>query len=174
MAFDAKALLPLPQHAVLHEAFIGKNLKDVLMPAAVLDKAVVQRNCLQMLKACEALQVGFRPHVKTHKVYFRTFFAVVQYPFCEGLGLLNPCPLLCKLNPASGFERSSSDSLGKQSRARCRLTSLLSCRIHQVMESGETSSRRQGEDDELMCCFGQFIYPVYASTCFWSSVQFLG
>ena len=72
---DAKTLLPLPTHAELHEAFIGKNLKDVPTPAAVLDKAVVQRNCLQMLRACEILELGFRPHVKTHKVYFRTFMA---------------------------------------------------------------------------------------------------
>lgn len=102
-ALEAKALLPLPQHAALREAFIGKNLQDVLTPAAVLDKAVVQRNCLQMLEACEALQVGFRPHVKTHKVYFRTFFAVIQYLFSEGLGLLNPCPLSCKFQSGKWF-----------------------------------------------------------------------
>ena len=72
---DAKALLPLPTQAALHEAFIGKNLKDVPTPAAVLDRAVVQRNCLQMLKACELLKLGFRPHVKTHKVYLRNFIA---------------------------------------------------------------------------------------------------
>ena len=70
MAFDANAhaLLPIPSQAILHEAFVGKRLENVPTPAAVLDKAVIQRNCLQMLKACEALQVGFRPHVKTHKV----------------------------------------------------------------------------------------------------------
>lgn len=68
MAFDAKAILPLPSHAALRQAFVGKSLKDVPTPAAVLDKAVVERNCLQMLKACEALHVDFRPHVKTHKV----------------------------------------------------------------------------------------------------------
>ena len=79
MAFDAKTLLPLPPHAALGEAFIGKNLKDVPTPAAVLDQAVVQRNCLQMLKACQALQVGFRPHVKTHKVYSRTFLPFYLY-----------------------------------------------------------------------------------------------
>lgn len=102
-AFEAKALLPLPQHAALREAFIGKNLQDVLTPAAVLDKAVVQRNCLQMLDACEALQVGFRPHVKTHKVYFCTVFAVIQYLYSEGLGLLNPCPLSCKFQSGKWF-----------------------------------------------------------------------
>ena len=73
---DAKTLLPLPTHVALHKAFIGKNLKDVPTPAAVLDKAVVQRNCLQMLRACEVLQLGFRPHVKTHKVYFLTFMVL--------------------------------------------------------------------------------------------------
>ena len=67
MAFDTKTLHPLPSHAALREAFVGKILKDVPTPAAVVDKCVVQRNCLQMLKACGALQVGFRPHVKTHK-----------------------------------------------------------------------------------------------------------
>lgn len=70
MAFDAEILLPLPSQAELRKVFVAKDLKDVPTPAAVLDKAVVQRNCLQMLKACEALQVGFRPHVKTHKVWF--------------------------------------------------------------------------------------------------------
>lgn len=68
MAFDARTFLPLPSQAELRAAFVGKNLRDVPTPAAVLDRAVVRRNCLQMLKACEALQVEFRPHVKTHKV----------------------------------------------------------------------------------------------------------
>lgn len=52
----------------LHEAFVGKNLHDISVPAAVVDRAVVRRNCLQMLQACDALDVDFRPHVKTHKV----------------------------------------------------------------------------------------------------------
>lgn len=85
MAFNAKALLPLPSHAALREAFVSKNLKDVPTPAAVLDKAVVQRNCLQMLKACEALQVEFRPHVKTHKVYFRTFLTFCPVSILWGI-----------------------------------------------------------------------------------------
>ena len=78
MAFNANSLLPLPSQAELRQAFIGKTLRNVPTPAAVLDRAVVQRNCLQMLKACEALQVGFRPHVKTHKVYLHAFLTL--YP----------------------------------------------------------------------------------------------
>ena len=78
MAVNAKSLLPLPSQADLRQVFIGKTLRNVPTPAAVLDKAVVQRNCLQMLKACEALQVEFRPHVKTHKVYLPAFLTL--YP----------------------------------------------------------------------------------------------
>ncbi|KAL8751845.1 MAG: hypothetical protein Q9199_006146 [Rusavskia elegans] len=51
----------------LHEAFVGKKLHDISVPAAVVDRAIVRRNCLQMLQACDALDVDFRPHVKTHK-----------------------------------------------------------------------------------------------------------
>ncbi|KAL8846563.1 MAG: hypothetical protein Q9221_008356 [Calogaya cf. arnoldii] len=50
-----------------HRAFVGKQLHDISVPAAVVDRAVVRRNCLQMLQACDALDVDFRPHVKTHK-----------------------------------------------------------------------------------------------------------
>ena len=63
-------LLIRPSKSRLEEAFVGKNLREVPTPAAVVDRTVVRRNCDQMLKACEALQVDFRPHVKTHKVHF--------------------------------------------------------------------------------------------------------
>ncbi|KAL8766427.1 MAG: hypothetical protein Q9209_006803 [Squamulea sp. 1 TL-2023] len=51
----------------LQEAFVGKQLQNVSVPAAIIDRAIVRRNCSQMLRACDALQVAFRPHVKTHK-----------------------------------------------------------------------------------------------------------
>ncbi|MCJ1395084.1 hypothetical protein MMC18_007965 [Xylographa bjoerkii] len=51
----------------LKAIFVGKELDQVPTPAAVVDRAVVRRNCLQMLEACDALGVSFRPHVKTHK-----------------------------------------------------------------------------------------------------------
>ncbi len=52
----------------LHQTFVGKQLQDVSVPAAVVDRAVVRRNCPQMLQACDALEVAFRPHVRTHEV----------------------------------------------------------------------------------------------------------
>ena len=68
MAAAPGALFPCPSKGELAKAFIGKRLGDVPTPAAVLDRAVVERNCRQMLEACQALDVDFRPHVKTHKV----------------------------------------------------------------------------------------------------------
>lgn len=61
-------LYPCPSVSLLRKAFVGKRLHDVPAPAAVLDKAIVERNCKQMLTACGALKVDFRPHTKTHKV----------------------------------------------------------------------------------------------------------
>ena len=65
---DYSALYPVPSKAQLQAQFVGRDLGDVPTPAAVLDRAIVQRNCIQMLEACKALGVRFRPHVKTHKV----------------------------------------------------------------------------------------------------------
>ncbi|KAL8715836.1 MAG: hypothetical protein Q9220_000503 [cf. Caloplaca sp. 1 TL-2023] len=45
----------------------GRRLQDVAMPAAIVDRAIAIRNCSQMLGACEALGIAFRPHIKTHK-----------------------------------------------------------------------------------------------------------
>ena len=53
---------------MLHEMFIGKQMKQIPAPAVVLDLAVVERNCTQMLETCKVLEVDFRPHMKTHKV----------------------------------------------------------------------------------------------------------
>ena len=65
---DHSALYPVPSKAQLQTQFVGKSLDDVPTPTAVLDRAIVKRNCVQMLEACKALGVQFRPHVKTHKV----------------------------------------------------------------------------------------------------------
>ena len=52
----------------LHTMFVGKELDQLPTPVAVIDTAVVRRNCRRMLEACGALGVSFRPHIKTHKV----------------------------------------------------------------------------------------------------------
>ena len=59
---------PVPSKTMLHEMFVGKQLEQMPTPAVVLDLAVVERNCTQMLETCKALEVDFRPHMKTHKV----------------------------------------------------------------------------------------------------------
>jgi D-serine deaminase-like pyridoxal phosphate-dependent protein len=55
-------------NAALKAQYIGQRIEDVQAPAAVIDLAVVKRNCALMLKAANALDVQFRAHVKTHKV----------------------------------------------------------------------------------------------------------
>lgn len=64
---------PLPTQSSLHLQYVGKHLKDIPTPAAVIDRAIVRRNCDAMLEVCKALRVSFRFHVKSHKVW--------QYPF---------------------------------------------------------------------------------------------
>jgi D-serine deaminase-like pyridoxal phosphate-dependent protein len=50
-----------------HE-YIGQNVEDVPKPAAILDVAEIRRHCSSMLEVVQRLGVGFRAHIKTHKV----------------------------------------------------------------------------------------------------------
>ena len=52
----------------LREQFVGKDIRDVPCPSAILDVAIIRRNCQRMLASCQDLDFGFRAHVKTHKV----------------------------------------------------------------------------------------------------------
>jgi D-serine deaminase-like pyridoxal phosphate-dependent protein len=53
---------------MLAEQFVGKHIHEIQTPAAILDVAVIKRNCTRMLETTRALGVQFRAHVKTHKV----------------------------------------------------------------------------------------------------------
>jgi D-serine deaminase-like pyridoxal phosphate-dependent protein len=52
----------------LFQRWIGKDIADVPKPAAVLDRAIIRWHCKRMKKTVQARGVGFRAHVKTHKV----------------------------------------------------------------------------------------------------------
>lgn len=52
----------------LVKAYVGKSITEIPTPAAVINVAAVRRNCQRMLEACTSLQLGWRAHVKTHKV----------------------------------------------------------------------------------------------------------
>lgn len=67
-SFSAPSFYLSPSKAALQLQYVGKNLNDVPTPAAVLDLAPIRRNCKAMLEATKALGLGFRAHVKTHKV----------------------------------------------------------------------------------------------------------
>ncbi|KAK1985442.1 putative serine dehydratase domain-containing protein [Colletotrichum cereale] len=51
----------------LRDFYVGRDVRSVPKPAAVLDMAKVRRHCQSMLDGVDALDVGFRAHVKTHK-----------------------------------------------------------------------------------------------------------
>lgn len=53
---------------LLQARFVGKSLHDVGTPAVVLDLAKIEANCNLMLEAVEKLGLGWRAHIKTHKV----------------------------------------------------------------------------------------------------------
>jgi len=59
---------PLSTKEELVKQFVGKSIKDVATPAAVLDLSKLRVNCNRMLEACESTSFGWRAHIKTHKV----------------------------------------------------------------------------------------------------------
>lgn len=61
-------LFPPSPKDELTRLFVGKSIRDVPTPAAVMDVAVARQNCDRMLVACKSLQLSWRAHVKTHKV----------------------------------------------------------------------------------------------------------
>ncbi|KAF2760800.1 hypothetical protein EJ05DRAFT_473407 [Pseudovirgaria hyperparasitica] len=58
---------PLIDAQPLKERFIGKTLSQIDPPAAILDLALIRKNCDAMLQSAAAIGVLFRAHVKTHK-----------------------------------------------------------------------------------------------------------
>lgn len=71
----APTLYPSLSEAALQLQFVGQKLDAAQTPAAVIDAAVVRRNCNLMLDAASQLNVGFRAHVKTHKVDHQRYVA---------------------------------------------------------------------------------------------------
>ncbi|CAM1504548.1 Fc.00g021390.m01.CDS01 [Cosmosporella sp. VM-42] len=57
---------PSPKDA-LRALYLGKSIREVPTPAAIINVAAVRRNCERMLSACESLGLEWRAHVKTHK-----------------------------------------------------------------------------------------------------------
>jgi D-serine ammonia-lyase len=64
---------PLPSKASLVQQFVGKTLKEIPLPAAVVDIAAVKRNCQRMSDAVKDLGFEFVPLVNVHKVRTKGF-----------------------------------------------------------------------------------------------------
>ncbi|KAH8603181.1 hypothetical protein B0O99DRAFT_605371 [Bisporella sp. PMI_857] len=58
---------PLPSKASLLQQFVGKTLYEIPLPAAVIDRAVVKRNCQRMSDALEDWDFDLVPAVNIHK-----------------------------------------------------------------------------------------------------------
>lgn len=52
----------------LKDFYVGQDVGGVPKPALVLDAAIIRRHCDAMLRTVRELDVGFRAHVKSHKV----------------------------------------------------------------------------------------------------------
>jgi D-serine ammonia-lyase len=59
---------PLPSKAALVQQFVGKTLKEIPLPAAIIDIAAVHRNCKRMDDAVKEMGFDFAPLVDVHKV----------------------------------------------------------------------------------------------------------
>lgn len=53
---------------LLRAQHVGRSLHQVATPSVVLDLAKVEANCNLMLDASQRLDLGWRAHIKTHKV----------------------------------------------------------------------------------------------------------
>lgn len=54
--------------STLKERLVGKTLHEVPTPSIVLDMAKLEVNCKRMMDAAEKNGIGWRAHIKTHKV----------------------------------------------------------------------------------------------------------
>lgn len=66
---DLTLQYPMASPRELKELFVGKKLTGLPTPIAVVDRHIAAANCKKMLDACRDLNVLFRPHIKTHKVF---------------------------------------------------------------------------------------------------------
>jgi D-serine deaminase-like pyridoxal phosphate-dependent protein len=67
---------PLPSKASLVQQFVGKTLKEIPLPAAVVDIAAVKRNCQRMSDVVKELGFDFVPLVNIHRVRMQLFYFI--------------------------------------------------------------------------------------------------
>lgn len=65
---SSSLLYPTPSEAGLASLYVGKDIAELDGPAAIVDRAIVRRNCDAMLDTVDRLDCFLRAHVKTHKV----------------------------------------------------------------------------------------------------------
>lgn len=63
--------------------FVGRSIKDVGTPVAVLDISKLENNCNRMLEACASLEFEWRAHIKTHKVLLNQLLCIFLPCVCS-------------------------------------------------------------------------------------------
>jgi D-serine ammonia-lyase len=86
MSVPHSSLYPTSPVGDIKSWALGKNLRDLPCPAAILDIAKVKANCKQMLDAVTHLGLSFRAHVKTHKTSELTQISVGKH--CKDVRLI--------------------------------------------------------------------------------------
>lgn len=61
----------------LKDRLVGKTLHEVPTPSIVLDVAKLELNCQRMRDAADKNGIGWRAHIKTHKVRGGAVVAIV-------------------------------------------------------------------------------------------------
>lgn len=59
-----------------HQSYIGQPVEALPTPALVISKPVLENNVKKLHDDVEQLGIGFRPHVKTLKVYYLQFLYI--------------------------------------------------------------------------------------------------
>lgn len=59
----------MASEAELQQFYLGQDIAIIPKPAAILDAAIIRRHCRDMLQTIQQLNVGFRAHIKSHKVH---------------------------------------------------------------------------------------------------------
>lgn len=54
--------------SALAAQYKGTKIQELSTPCAILDLAKLEVNCQRMLDTVRRLDLGWRPHIKTHKV----------------------------------------------------------------------------------------------------------
>ncbi|CAG9977222.1 unnamed protein product [Clonostachys byssicola] len=88
-----------PSVQELRNYYVGHDIQDVPKPALILDAAIARRHCQTIRHAIDALGVGFRAHIKTHKTAELARLSVGDEMATEARFIVSTIPEIERLMP---------------------------------------------------------------------------